>query len=313
MNKASKIYIAGHLGMVGRALVKAFTQAGYTNLILRGRDELDLLDQAAVNHFFKSEQPDCIIVAAAKVGGIWANNTYRADFLIENLLIEANLIKAAHDYNAEKLLFLGSSCIYPALAPQPLKEDYLLTGPLETTNEPYAIAKIAGLKLCEAYKDQYGDNFVSIMPTNLYGPHDNFSLKESHVLPALMRKMHDAKTAGHASVEIWGTGSALREFLYVDDLADACLFLMQGNYEPKWMNVGSGQEVTIKELALAVQKTVGFKGQLQFNTSYPDGTPRKFLDSSRLLSLGWQPKIGLERGLNMTYKWFLENQHNFRA
>lgn len=312
MDKNDKIYIAGHKGMVGSALTRALAGAGYTRLLLKSREELNLLDQAAVNAFFSYERPDYVLVAAAKVGGIAANNTCRADFLIENLLIETNIIKAAHDNKVKKLLFLGSSCIYPKHAPQPLKEEYLLSGPLEPTNEPYAIAKIAGLKLCEAYKDQYGDNFISVMPTNLYGPEDNFSLQTSHVLPALLRKMHEAKAAGAAETEIWGTGAVYREFLHVNDLAEACLFLLERDYEPKWMNIGSGQETTIKGLAELIQTTVGFKGALRFNSSYPDGAPRKLLDSSVIQSLGWKPRYSLKEGIAQTYRWFLENQSRLR-
>ncbi len=312
MTKQSKIYIAGHKGMVGQALVRAFLAAGYTNLLLRTRQELDLLNQDQVETFFSHEKPDYVLVAAAKVGGIQANNSFPADFLLDNLLIEANVIRAAHNQKVTKLLFLGSSCIYPKMAPQPLKEEYLLTGALEETNEAYAIAKIAGLKLCEFFKKQYNDDFVSVMPTNLYGPFDNFNLKNSHVLPALLRKMHDAMLTDAESVEIWGTGEVYREFLHVDDLASACLFLMQNNYEPKWLNIGSGQEITIKGLAEQIKQVVGFKGNLIFNANYPSGTPRKLLDSSKLNSLGWSPKYTLESGLTQTYTWFKDNLHQLR-
>lgn len=312
MNKQAKIYIAGHNGMVGQALVRAFADAGYNNLLLRRRAELDLLNQAAVDAFFAAEKPAYVLIAAAKVGGIHANNSFPADFLLENLLIVANIIRAAHHNGVTKLLFLGSSCIYPKLAPQPLKEEYLLTSALEETNEAYAIAKIAGLKLCEYFKKQYGDNFVSVMPTNLYGPFDNFNLKNSHVLPALMRKMHEAKESNAPTVEIWGTGEVFREFLHVDDLASACLFLMEHNHEPQWLNIGSGQEVTIKDLAEQIKQVVGFTGDLLFNAAYPSGTPRKLLDSSQLTALGWQPSYTLTQGLTQTYAWFKENIDKLR-
>ncbi len=312
MDKQSKIYIAGHNGMVGQALVRAFFGAGYTKLLLRTRYELDLLNQSEVDAFFRKEKPEYVLIAAAKVGGIQANNIFPADFLLDNLLIESNVIRAAHNQKVNKLLFLGSSCIYPKMAPQPLKEEYLLTGPLEATNEAYAIAKIAGLKLCEFFKKQYNDDFVSVMPTNLYGPFDNFNLKNSHVLPALLRKMHDAMQNDVESVEVWGTGEVYREFLHVDDLASACLFLMKANYAPKWLNIGSGQEVTIKALAEQIKRVVGFNGKLIFNSNFPSGTPRKLLDSSKLQALGWKPTISLESGLEQTYVWFKENLPTLR-
>lgn len=307
MQKNSKIFVAGHKGMVGSALVKTLQSQGYTNLILKTRSELNLLNQADVDNFFKTNSIDYVFLAAAKVGGILANNTMRADFLIENLLIECNVIKASHDYKVKKLLFLGSSCIYPKLASQPIKEEYLLTGALEPTNEPYAIAKIAGLKLCQTYKEQYGDNFISVMPTNLYGEGDNFHLKNSHVLPALIRKCHEAKINNLPNVEIWGTGSALREFLHVSDLANACVYLMVKDIDTDWVNIGSSQEISIKNLALLIKEVVGYSGNLQFNSAYPDGTPRKLLDSTKINNLGWHNSIDLKQGIEQTYTWFLNN------
>ena len=307
MEKTAKIYVAGHRGMVGSAIVRRLRQLGFEKLILRTRQELNLLNQAAVQQFFKQEQPDYVFVAAAKVGGILANNTYRAQFIYENLQIQNNIIHSAYESGVKKLLFLGSSCIYPKLAPQPMKEEHLLTGPLEPTNEPYAIAKIAGIKMCEAYWDQYGCRFISAMPTNLYGPNDNFDLKTSHVLPALIRKFHEAKVHNRPFVEIWGTGTPRREFLHVDDLADACVFLMQHYEEKQFINVGVGEDISIKELALLIKDIVGYTGELQFDTSKPDGTPRKLLDVSRLHQLGWQAKIPLREGIQMTYQWFLEH------
>ncbi len=301
MNKSGKIYIAGHRGMVGSAILRKLKAEGFSNFVFRTSEELDLRNQQAVNDFFAAEKPDYVFLAAAKVGGIQANNTYRADFIYENLIIECNIIHAAYLNKVEKLLFLGSSCIYPKFAPQPLKEDYLLTGLLEQTNEPYAIAKIAGIKLCDSYRRQYGCNFISVMPTNLYGPNDNYDLEKSHVLPALIRKFHEAKVAGQKEVEIWGTGSPLREFLHVDDLADACYYLMQNYNEEGLVNIGTGLDITIKDLALLVKKIVGFEGELKFNTSKPDGTPRKLLDVGKLHSFGWKHKIDLEQGITMVY------------
>jgi len=288
--------------MVGSALVRRLQAGGYTNVITRTHAELDLLDQAAVHAFLAAERPDYIFIAAAKVGGIQANNTYRADFLYQNLLIEANLIHGAHLAGVQRLMFLGSSCIYPRDCPQPIKEDYLLTGPLEQTNEPYAIAKIAGIKLAESYNRQYGRQYVSAMPTNLYGPNDNYDLANSHVLPALLRKAHDAKLRGDAEYVVWGTGTPMREFLYVDDLADACVHLMESGYDGPLVNVGTGQDVTIRELAETVMDIVGFQGRIVFDASKPDGTPRKLLDVSRLASLGWTAKTSLREGIRLAYE-----------
>ena len=301
MNSNSKIYIAGHRGMVGSAIWRALEAAGYTNLVGRSSGELDLRNQQAVDDFFEAEKPEYVFLAAAKVGGIQANNVYRAEFLYDNLQIQNNIIHSAWKHDVTKLLFLGSSCIYPKLAPQPLKEEYLLTGPLEPTNEPYAIAKIAGIKMCESYRRQYGCNFIAAMPTNLYGPNDNYDLNNSHVLPALIRKMHEAKMSNAASVEIWGSGSPLREFLHVDDLASACLFLMQHYNDELFVNVGFGSDLSIRELAEKVKSAVGFEGDLVFNTEKPDGTPKKLMDSGRILSMGWKPKIGLDEGIKATY------------
>jgi GDP-L-fucose synthase len=298
----SKIYVTGHRGMVGSALVRRLQAAGYTNLITRTHAELNLLDQGAVHAFLAAEKPDYIFIAAAKVGGIQANNTYRADFLYQNLLIEANLIHGAHLAGVQRLMFLGSSCIYPRDCPQPIKEDYLLTGPLEQTNEPYAIAKIAGIKLAESYNRQYGRQYVSAMPTNLYGPNDNYDLANSHVLPALLRKAHDAKLRGDTEYVVWGTGTPKREFLYVDDLADACVHLMEQGYDGPLVNIGTGEDVTIRELAETVMGIVGFQGRIVFDASKPDGTPRKLLDVSRLASLGWTAKTSLCEGIRMAYE-----------
>lgn len=302
MEKKDKIYIAGHRGMVGSAIWRALEASGYSNLVGRSSSELDLRRQADVEAFFDSEKPDIVVLAAAKVGGILANNTYRADFLYDNLAIQNHIIHSAWKSNVKKLLFLGSSCIYPKMAEQPLKEESLLTGLLEQTNEPYAIAKIAGIKMCESFRRQYGCNFISAMPTNLYGPNDNYDLNNSHVLPALIRKMHEAKVNAAAEVEIWGTGSPLREFLHVDDLADACLFLLENYHEELFVNVGYGEDISIKNLALLVKEVVGFEGELRFDTSKPDGTPRKLMDSSRLRSFGWKPSITLEQGISRTYE-----------
>ncbi len=302
MQKESKIYVAGHRGMVGSAIVRRLQADGYHNIVTRTSAEIDLRNQEAVQSFFAAEQPEYVFMSAAKVGGIVANNTYRADFIYDNLMIEANVIKASHDFNVKKMLFLGSSCIYPKLAPQPLKEEYLLEGYLEPTNEPYAIAKIAGIKLSEAFRDQYGCNFISAMPTNLYGPNDNYDLQNSHVLPALLRKFHAAVQEGKQAVEIWGTGSPKREFLHVDDLADACMYLML-NYDDKgFVNVGTGTDVSIKELAEIVARVTGFTGKLVFDTTKPDGTPRKLMDVGKLHRLGWKHSIDLEEGVKAVYE-----------
>lgn len=302
MKKSAKIYVAGHRGMVGSAIVRRLNKEGYENIVVRSSRELDLRKQEEVEHFFYREKPEYVFLAAAKVGGIMANNTYRGEFLYDNLMIEANVIEAARKYGVKKLLFLGSSCIYPKHAPQPLKESYLLTGPLEPTNEPYAIAKIAGIKLCDAYRSQYGCNFISVMPTNLYGPNDNYDLETSHVLPALLRKFHEAKVNGKKEVVIWGTGSPMREFLHVDDLADACLFLMNTYDEPGLINIGTGKDISIKDLALLVKNIVGYEGAITHDLSKPDGTPRKLLDVSTLHSLGWKASIGLEEGIRRVYE-----------
>lgn len=302
MEKNSKIYVAGHNGMVGSAIVRKLEKEGFNKIVTRTSKELDLRVQSDVEAFFQQEQPQYVFLAAAKVGGIMANNIYRGEFLYDNLMITSNIIHAAHNHNVEKLLFLGSSCIYPKMASQPLKEEYLLTGELEPTNEPYAIAKIAGIKLCEAYFDQYGDNFISAMPTNLYGPNDNYDLKNSHVLPALIRKFHTAKENNDSSVEIWGTGSPLREFLHVDDLAEACYFLMENYNEKQFVNVGTGSDISIKDLALKIKDIVGYKGELNFDTSKPDGTPRKLMDVSYLAAKGWKYKIDLDEGIRSVYK-----------
>lgn len=297
----AKIYVAGHRGMVGSAIVRQLEAKGYNNILTRTHGQLDLLDQQAVFAFLAEEQPDYIFIAAAKVGGIQANNTYRADFIYQNLVIEANLIHGAHLAGVQRLCFLGSSCIYPRDCAQPIKEEYLLTGPLEPTNEPYAIAKIAGIKLCESYNAQYGRQYVSVMPTNLYGPNDNYDLANSHVLPALIRKAHEAKQAGSQDLVIWGSGTPKREFLYVDDMADACVFLMENNINHGIYNVGTGSDVTIRELAEAVMSVVGFQGGIVFDQTKPDGTPRKLLDVSRLEALGWQAKIPLIEGIALAY------------
>lgn len=307
MNKNSKIYVAGHRGLVGSAIVRNLKQKGYTNIIEKTHSELDLMDQQAVRGFFENEKPDYVVLAAAKVGGIQANKNYPADFIYENMEIQNNVIKAAHDFKVTKLLFLGSSCIYPKMCPQPIKEEYLLSGYLEPTNEGYAIAKIAGLKMCQFFKRQYGDNFISCMPTNLYGPNDNYDLNNSHVMPALIRKFHEAKVNNDALVEVWGTGKPLREFLYVDDMADACVFLLENYDGEEHVNVGTGKELTIGELAEMVKRVVGFKGELVFNSDKPDGTMRKLLDVSKLEGTGWKYKVELEDGVKMAYKWFKEN------
>jgi GDP-L-fucose synthase len=301
MNSKDKIYIAGHRGMVGSALIRKLQKEGFTNLVFRVSDELDLRNQAAVSAFFEKERPDHVFLAAARVGGILANNTYRAEFLYDNLMIESNIIHACYKTGVKKLLFLGSSCIYPKMAPQPLKEEYLLTGLLEPTNEPYAIAKIAGIKMCDAYRAQYGCNFISVMPTNLYGPNDNYDLNSSHVLPALIRKFHEAKASGEPAVVLWGSGNPLREFLHADDLADACYFLMQHYDEPGLINIGTGDEVTIKDLALLVRKITGYGGEIKHDLSKPDGTPRKLLDVGKLHKMGWKAKLSLEEGIRQVY------------
>lgn len=301
MEKESKIYIAGHRGMVGSALLRRLQKEGFSNFVLRTSRELDLRDQAAVQAFFEAERPDYVFLAAARVGGIVANNTYRAEFLYDNLMIQNNVIHQAYRTGVKKLLFLGSSCIYPKLAPQPLKEEYLLTGPLEPTNEPYAIAKIAGIKMCDAYRDQYGCNFISVMPTNLYGPNDNYDLANSHVLPALIRKFHEAKERGDKEVVVWGTGTPRREFLHADDLADACWFLMKSYNEPGLVNIGVGADISIAELAQLVRSITGFAGGIRFDTTKPDGTPRKLLDVSKLHAMGWQSTISLKEGIEKVY------------
>lgn len=306
MNMESKIYVAGHRGLVGSAIARHLEAEGYTNLLTRTSRELDLRDARAVNEFFASEKPEYVFLAAAKVGGILANSTQPADFLRDNLAIELAVIDSAYRNGVRKLLFLGSSCIYPKFAPQPLKEDYLLTGDLEPTNEPYAVAKIAGIKLCEAYRKQYGVDFISAMPTNLYGPGDNFDLHSSHVLPALIRKFHEAKERGEPSVSVWGTGKPRREFLHVDDLADACLYLMRSYSEAETVNVGVGKDISISELAELVREVVGYAGEISYDTTKPDGTPRKLLDVEKLNALGWQYRMPLKEGIAKTYAWFTE-------
>lgn len=307
MEKNSKIYVAGHRGLVGSAIIRNLKAKGFKNIIYRTHKELDLTNQDDVRRFFEEERPEYIFLAAAKVGGIYANNTYPAEFIYENLMIQNNVIKSSHDFKVKKLLFLGSTCIYPKMAPQPIKEEYLLTGALEETNEAYAVAKIAGLEMCKFFKRQYGDNFISCMPTNLYGPNDNFDLKNSHVLPALIRKFHEAKINGDETVEVWGTGTPLREFLYVDDMADACVFLMENYDGEEHVNIGNGEEVSIRELAEIVKKVVDFEGIIKFNTNMLDGTPRKLTNVEKLHKLGWKHKIGLEQGIMLTYNYFIEN------
>lgn len=306
MNKESKIFVAGHRGMVGSSIVRRLQAEGFTQILTRNRSDLDLLDRLAVRRFFEMERPEFVFDAAARVGGIIANSEKPVEFLIENLTIQNNVIQAAADFGAAKLLFLGSSCIYPKLAPQPISEDSLLTGPLEPTNDAYALAKIAGIKLCQAYAKQYGKNFISAMPTNLYGPNDNFDLRTSHVLPALIRKVHEAKASGARSVSVWGTGTPRREFLHVDDLADACLFLLKNYDSPEIVNIGCGEDVSIRELAETVRETLGFDGDLEFDASKPDGTPRKLLNIEKLRSLGWSPRIRLREGILDAYAWFLQ-------
>lgn len=302
MQKNSRIYVAGHRGMVGSAIVRLLDAKGFTNILTSTSTETDLRNQAQVNAFFEKNKPEYVFMAAAKVGGIHSNNTYRAEFLYDNLMIEANIIEASRKNEVEKLLFLGSSCIYPKMAPQPIREEHLLTGTLEYTNEPYAIAKIAGIKLCEAYRDQYGCNFISVMPTNLYGPNDNYDLNNSHVLPAMIRKFHEAKKNGSASVVIWGTGTPRREFMHVDDLADACFFLMEYYNEKEFVNIGFGEDITILDLAKLVKDTVGYEGDIIHDLTKPDGTPRKLMDSSKLNGLGWKPATTLAEGIRAVYE-----------
>ena len=309
MNKTDKIYIAGHRGMVGSAIIRSLTTKGYHNILTRTSKELDLRNQEAVAQFFKEQKPDYVFLAAAKVGGIHANNTYKAEFIYDNLMIQSNIIHQSHVNEVKKLLFLGSSCIYPKLAAQPLKEESLLTGTLEPTNEPYAIAKIAGIKMCESYRAQYNANFISVMPTNLYGPNDNYDLENSHVLPAMIRKFHEAKVNKKEAVEVWGTGTPMREFLYANDLADACLYLMDTYNDAQLINIGTGVDITIKELAETIKSVVGYTGEIKWNTDMPDGTPRKLMDVSKLHSLGWKHSITLKEGIEKTYQSYLE-EHN---
>jgi GDP-L-fucose synthase len=313
MDKTDKIFVAGHRGLVGSAIIRRLQTDGFENLLLRTSRELDLREQSAVREFFESEKPDYVILAAAKVGGILANDTYPAEFLYDNLMMEVNVIHSAHLSAVKKLLVLGSTCIYPKMAPQPLNEDALLTGPLEPTNEWYAVAKIAGIKMCQAYRRQYGSHFIAAMPTNLYGQGDNFDLEKSHVLPAMIRKFHEAKLAGSDQVTLWGTGSPLREFLHVDDMADACLFLLENYDESGIINIGVGDDLKIAELADIVRDVVGFKGEIVYDTEKPDGTPRKLVDTARINALGWKAKIGLQDGIRQTYDWFLENAGSLRG
>ncbi len=308
MNKNSKIYIAGHTGLVGSAILRKLKASGYENLVFRTYEELDLVNQKGVAQFFDQEQPDYVFLAAAKVGGIWANSTFPAEFIYSNLVIQTNIIHSSYLHSIKKLLFLGSSCIYPKHSPQPMKEEHLLSGYLEPTNEPYAVAKIAGIKMCQSYNRQYGTRYISVMPTNLYGPGDNFDLKTSHVLPALIRKFHEAKMGGDKSVEVWGTGAPRREFLYVDDLADACLYLMNNYDGDDIINVGVGRDQSIRELAEIVGEVVGFKGDLRFDRTKPDGTPLKLLDVSKLTALGWQADTPLAEGIKKAYQWYLDQQ-----
>lgn len=307
MNQSDRIYVAGHRGLVGSAIVRSLRAKGYQNLIGRTHSELDLTSQSDVRRFFEQEKPDVVVLAAAKVGGIQANNTTPAEFIYENLQIQCNVIKASHDYHVKKLLFLGSTCIYPKMAPQPIPEDALLTGSLEPTNEAYAVAKIAGLEMCRFFKRQYGDDFISCMPTNLYGPHDNYDLNGSHVMPAMIRKFHEAKQNGAPAVELWGTGTPLREFLYVDDMADACVFLLEHYSGEQHVNIGTGKEVTIRQLAEVVRDAVGYQGTIIWNSAMPDGTPRKLTDVTKLHELGWHHKVELEEGVKLAYQWFREN------
>lgn len=302
MEKQKKVYIAGHRGMVGSAIYRKLKQEGFNNIVVNTSDKLDLRNQDQVAEFFAAEKPDYVFLAAAKVGGIVANNTYRAEFIYDNIMIQSNVIHQSYLNGVNKLMFLGSSCIYPKMAPQPLKEEYMLTGPLEETNEPYAIAKIAGIKMCDAYRSQYGCNYISVMPTNLYGPNDNYDLQKSHVLPALLRKFHEAKLSGDPVVTVWGSGKPLREFLHADDLAEACYFLMQHYNEPGLVNIGVGEDISIADLAVLVKKITGFKGEIVLDSSKPDGTPRKLMDVTKLHNLGWKAKIGLEEGIRRVYE-----------
>lgn len=313
MRKNSKIFVAGgQSGLVGTAIVRSLKKKGYTNIITRIRKELDLLDGKQVEEFFKSEKPEYVFLAAAKVGGIIANKTQKADFIYDNLQIQNNVIYNSWKYKVKKLMFLGSSCIYPKFSPQPIKEDYLLTGKLEETNDAYAVAKIAGIMMCQSFNQQYGSNFISVMPTNLYGPNDNFDLNHSHVLPAMIRKFHEAKTNKKKDVTLWGTGNVFREFLYVDDMADACVYLMEKYNDPEIINIGTGEDLTIRELAQLVKEIVGFKGEIVWDTTKPDGTPRKKLDVDRLFKTGWKPKIALEKGIKKEYDWFIENYDHIK-
>lgn len=312
MNKEDKIYVAGHRGLVGSAIVRNLQSKGYNNIVSRTHAELDLTNQAAVRTFFEEERPDIVVLAAAKVGGINANNTAPAEFAYENMQIQCNVIKCCHDYGVKKLLFLGSTCIYPKMAQQPIVEDALLTGPLEETNEAYAIAKISGLEMCKFFKRQYGDDFISCMPTNLYGPFDNYDLNGSHVLPAMIRKFHEAKVNNASSVELWGTGAPLREFLYSDDMADACVFLLENYSGEQHVNIGTGKEITIRQLAELIKETVGYKGEIVWNSAMPDGTPRKLTDVSKLNALGWHHRVELEEGVRMAYQWFIEHIDQIR-
>jgi GDP-L-fucose synthase len=306
MELNAKIFVAGHNGMVGSAIVRKLKEIGYTNIITFDRSKLNLINQLDVQSFFNINCPEYVFVCAAKVGGIKANNEMKGDFIYENIMIQSNIIKSSKDHNVKKLIFLGSSCIYPKMSPQPIKEEYLLTGPLEPTNDAYAIAKIAGIKMCQSFNQQYGTNFISVMPTNLYGPNDNYDLNNSHVLPAMIRKFHEAKLEGKDKVEIWGTGTPKREFLYVDDLADACIFLMNSYNDSEIVNIGTGQDVTIAELAVGIKNIVGFEGDIYFNSEMPDGTPRKLLDVSKLKDLGWEYKISLREGIEKTYKDYVK-------
>ena len=306
MELNAKIFVAGHRGMVGSAIVRKLTELGYTNIITIAKNKCNLIDQLEVDNFFNKQKPDYVFLAAAKVGGIKANNEMKGDFIYENIMIQSNIIKSSKDYNVKKLIFLGSSCIYPKMSPQPIKEEYLLTGSLEPTNDAYAIAKIAGIKMCQSFNQQYGTNFISVMPTNLYGQNDNYDLNNSHVLPAMIRKFHEAKLEGKDKVEIWGTGTPMREFLYVDDLADACCHLMLSYNGDEVVNIGTGIDITIKDLALTIKEVVGFQGDIYFNTDMPDGTPRKLLDVSKLKDLGWEYKISLREGIEKTYKDYVK-------
>lgn len=312
MEKTDKIYVAGHRGLVGSAIVRNLEKKGYSHIVGRTHRELDLTNQAAVREFFEKERPDIVVLAAAKVGGINANNTAPADFACENLQIQCNVIDCCHKYQVKKLLFLGSTCIYPRMAPQPIPESALLTGPLEETNEAYAIAKIAGLEMCKFYKRQYGDNFISCMPTNLYGPYDNYDLEGSHVMPAMIRKFHEAREKGKPFVELWGSGTPLREFLYVDDMADACVFLLENYDGEEHVNIGTGKEVSIRQLAETVKAAVGYEGEIVWNKDMPDGTPRKLTNVEKLHGLGWTHRVELEEGVRLAYQWFKENVENAR-